>query len=532
MKYIYYLFCIGFFFSCKPEGDKKHQLISTWPNGITYEIFVQSFCDSNGDGIGDIPGMTQKLDYLQSLGIEAIWLMPINPSPSYHKYDVTDYYDIHPDYGTLDDFKSFVTAAHQRGIKVIMDLVINHSSDKHPWFVEAASDISSPYRDYYVWADKDSIARQIAKKETSFDSDNITQWHAANGDTLGNHYYGFFTGMMPDFNFDNPQVRQEFYKIGRFWMEEIGVDGFRLDAAKHIYPDDRAGDNHAFWEEFRREMQTIKSDAYTVGEVWANATSTAEYTGGFSALFNFDLAFSILESVKKEEIVSASISGHGWKVAEKSFIIQLAENKKLFSARNPDFTDAVFLSNHDQNRYMSVLGNSPEKARLATAILFTLPGQPYLYYGEEIGMLGQKPDPNIREPFLWDTPEKDTTRTKWMEPVFTTDQTITPLSAQQKDPHSLFNHYKNLIHLRRTNKALAFGDITPIETGNKALVAFERSTQDTAILVIHNLLGVSQNFERTGLSPDIKLVYGQAEVKGQSLQIPAYGSVVVGLTEH
>lgn len=191
---------------------------TTWPHAVTYEIFVQSFYDSNGDGVGDINGMTSQLDYLKDLQIEAVWLMPIGPSPSYHKYDITDYRDIHPDYGTMDDFKNFVRQAHQRDIKVVIDLVINHTSSEHPWFEAAVTDKNSPYRNYYVWAYEDSIKERIAKKEVTLDSDNITQWHKSEGnDQL---YYGFFYGGMPDLNFDNPKVREEVKDIGRFWLEK------------------------------------------------------------------------------------------------------------------------------------------------------------------------------------------------------------------------------------------------------------------------------------------------------------------------
>ena len=185
-------------FSC--EGRKEKGVVS-WPYGVKYEIFVQSFADGNDDGIGDFKGLTAKLDYLSDLGINGIWLMPIMNSPTYHKYDVTDYKSIHPDYGTEEDFKHFVEEAHKRNIKVIVDLILNHTGSDHPWFQAAMLDKKSPYRDYYVWARKDSIRAQISKKTTSLDSDNITQWHPVNGDTLSEHYYGFFWGGMPDLEF-------------------------------------------------------------------------------------------------------------------------------------------------------------------------------------------------------------------------------------------------------------------------------------------------------------------------------------------
>ena len=181
--------------ACRNNVNEPGAGHDPWPLGVMYEIFVQSFADSDNDGIGDIRGMTAKLDYLRDLGIQGVWLMPISPSPSYHKYDVTDYYGIHPDYGTVEDFKLFVEEAHKRNIRVVIDLVVNHSSSKHPWFQSAVSDPESSYRDYYVWADPDSIKEQIAKKTVTLDSDNITQWHPSSGNE--DYYYGFFWGGMP-----------------------------------------------------------------------------------------------------------------------------------------------------------------------------------------------------------------------------------------------------------------------------------------------------------------------------------------------
>ncbi|MEQ9302773.1 MAG: alpha-amylase family glycosyl hydrolase, partial [Marinoscillum sp.] len=172
------------------KTNAEEVLPNRWPNAVTYEIFVQSFYDSNGDGIGDINGMTEKLEYLQDLGVEAVWLMPINPSPSYHKYDVTDYYGVHPDYGTIEDFKEFVTKAHERNIKVVIDLVINHCSSQHPWFIDA-QDPESEYRDFFVWGDLETIkAEGILEKEVTGDSDNTTQWNEVDGQE--ELYFSFF----------------------------------------------------------------------------------------------------------------------------------------------------------------------------------------------------------------------------------------------------------------------------------------------------------------------------------------------------
>ncbi|MFD2245396.1 alpha-amylase family glycosyl hydrolase [Pontibacter ruber] len=493
------------------DADKK---ASEWPKGVSYEIFVQSFCDSDKNGIGDIKGMTSKLDYLDDLGIEAVWLMPINPSPSYHKYDVTDYYGIHPDYGTMDDFKEFVKEAHKRDIKVVMDLVLNHSGNGHPWFKEAAKDPKSPYRDYYVWAHKDDPQTKGEGKTTGADSFNVNHWHSVEGSDY--KYFGYFWGGMPDLNFDNPKLREETYKIGRYWLKDVGVDGFRLDAARHIYPDDREKDNHQFWEEFRSEMQKVKKDVYLVGEVWAEAETVAPYTKGLPALFNFEMSWAILKALN---------TGRG-----DSLAIKHAQIIDIYDDVNPDFIDATILSNHDQNRIMSEMNGDMNKAKLAAALLLTLPGSPYIYYGEEIGMKGKKPDEEIREPFLWDVKSKDDCRTTWMTPKNNTEQTVTPAAVQAADKASILNHYKTLIRLRNNSKALTYGAIEPIRLENKAISAFLRTNEDESVLVLHNLSGAATSIELPASLKEHKSVVFQnnnAKLSRSAVQLPAYSTLIL-----
>ncbi|MFY0652582.1 MAG: alpha-amylase [Cyclobacteriaceae bacterium] len=463
-------------------------------NRITYEIFVQSFADSNGDGIGDIPGMTGKLDYLQDLGIEAIWLMPIHESPSYHKYDVVDYKSIHPDYGTLDDFKVFLNEAHNRGIKVVIDFIINHTSNHHAWFLESSKGEENPYRDYYVWAKEEEVKEDIAKRQTSLDSDNIRQWHQSEGNE--ELYYGFFTGAMPDLNYDNPKVFDEIVEAGRFWLEDIGVDGLRMDAAKHIFRDHRAIDNHKFWVKFKKAMQSINPDVYIVGEVWADAKTVAPFSKGLQSLFNFDLAFSIEQTVKSGVVSSSSVSGHTHVVSEdSSFIKTLIQNQGLVRKTNPDFTDAIFLSNHDQNRVASVLDNKKNKIKQAVAILMTLPGRPYLYYGEELGMLGMKPDENIREPFLWDEKQKDRSRTSWLVPRYTADSTVASVEVQKSRTTSILNTYKKLIEVRKNSSALYAGDLIDLDILSKQIIGYTRPSVNQTVVVLHNISGQKVMFQ-------------------------------------
>ncbi len=461
------------------EGSASNENISEWPQAVSYEIFVQSFYDSSGDGIGDINGMTEKLDYLQDLGIGAIWLMPISPSPTYHKYDVTDYIGIHPDYGTMDDFKNFINEAHDRDIKVVIDLVINHTARVHPWFQESMKGPDNPYRDYYVWAKEQDIKDDIEKKATALDSDNIEQWHEAEGNE--ELYYGYFWGGMPDLNFDNPKVKEEIFEIGRFWLEEVGVDGFRLDAARHIFPDDRPEDNHQFWVEFREAMQDINPDVHLVGEVWADAATVAPYLAGLQSLFNFDLGYAITEAVQEGR--------------DNGLADSLQAIHTYYTNVNENFVDGTFITNHDQNRIMSEVGNDENKAKAAASLLLTLPGAPYIYYGEEIGMRGMKPDENIREPFLWDEANQAEGQTSWMEAEYSTYGNVQPLSAQKEDESTIFHHYKNLIHFRNSSKPLTFGQLANMPSGNETLMTYWRFHEQDSLLVVHNLSSQDQSFK-------------------------------------
>lgn len=498
------------------QACQKGEPVAKWPHGVNYEVFVLSFADSNGDGKGDFNGLTSKLDYLKELGVGGIWLMPIMPSPTYHKYDVTDYKGVHPDYGTQEDFKRLVSEAHKRNIKILVDLILNHTGSAHPWFQSAVKDKNSPYRDYYVWAKKDSVRSQIAKKAVSHDSDNITQWHAVDGDTLAEHYYGFFWGGMPDLNFDNPKVKQEFVEIGKYWLADMGVDGFRLDAAKHIFPTERAADNHAVWVWFREEMQKIKPDVYLVGEVWSKAEDVAPYLKGLPALFNFDLGYAITSMVQ----------------AGRDTIGFVKEYKKIidyYNASTSEYIDATFLKNHDQNRILSELKDDEEKARTAASILMTLPGTPYIYYGEEIGMKGLKPDEYIREPFLWDVAGKDPQQTRWEEPRFSTDQTVKPLAVQKSDPQSLYNFYKKWIAYRNDSEALTYGsvELAPVEMNE--IISFFRVKGDDKMFVIHNISDVEvtmpldlDEFYRLDFSTKSGI-----EVRDAEIVMPAHSTAIL-----
>lgn len=475
---------------------------------IAYEVFVQSFKDSNGDGIGDLRGLISKLDYIQELGATMIWLMPIHPSPSYHKYDVMDYYGIHYTYGTMADMDSLIIEAKKRHLKLILDLVINHTSNQHPWFKASSAADSNEFTNYYVWRNFDEVKNEIEKKTTTFDSDNITQWHESA--TRTERYYGFFSAKMPDLNFDYTPVREEVYKIGKFWLEK-GVDGFRLDAAKHIYPDDRLDDTRKFWEEFTSEMKKVNPKVKIFGEVWSDPKTVASLFSGLPSMFNFSLASMIQDCILKKD--------------PKAFNDAYAEMDSVYSSSNVPHEDATLLSNHDMNRIRSTLGENTGQAKLAAAILLTLPGTPFIYYGEEIGMLGMKPDEYIREPFVWSNKtRKDST---WLKPKYSIAHKVTPLDSQMMNQKSIFQFYKRWISYRKANPALSLGTIEILQSPYPTILSYIRRYKGESIMVIHNLdekpVEVKIPDKFTMLAP------GPNQLDEHRLLMPKYGSTILKL---
>jgi len=464
----------------------------TPPTKVFYSVFIQSFYDSNGDGIGDIRGLISKLDYLKDLGVQGLWLLPVHPSPSYHKYDVSDYYAIHKDYGTLDDYKLLLKEAHKRNMIVLLDLVINHTSNQIKWFKEAVSDPTGKYRNYYVWSDN----------KADFTAEPF-HWHAvrdSKGKQLaGPKYYGFFWWEMPDLNFDNPEVRQEIFNISTFWLKDIGVDGFRIDAARYIYPENQQDKTIQWWQEFREQAQKIKKDVIIVGEVWGPAKEIAPYLkGGMTSCFNFQLADSIRLSLQEEK--DHYILQTWWQIRD------------IYKKQNNSYEDAIFLSNHDMNRIMSDIGNKTDKGKVAASILLTLPGNPFVYYGEEIGMLGVKPDEYIREPFLWNIEGEDKGQTSWERPYQSTSQTVKPLIFQVDDPKSLYHFYQKLINLRDKSEPLNRGSFQPFIQDNRQVIGFYRGFQTETVLVLINL---SKEIQRIVSPPgiqDYQMLLGTHEV--------------------
>ncbi|ERI92599.1 alpha amylase, catalytic domain protein [Clostridiales bacterium oral taxon 876 str. F0540] len=469
------------FFGCNRQTIAQNVQKENYNGRVFYEIFVRAFNDSNGDGKGDLKGVTQKLDYLsKDLGVSGIWLMPINASPSYHGYDVSDYYKINPDYGTEEDLKELLNEAHKRNIKVLMDLVINHTSTQNQWFKEAAQNKDSKYRNYYIWADKNTDV-------TEGSPISAQPWVPLGQD----HYYALFWEGMPDLNYDNQVVRDEMKKVAKFYLD-MGVDGFRLDAAMHIYEDNNK--NIQWWQEFKNYVTSQNKDAVLVGEVWDKTPTIAQYYKGLDSAFNFPVAEAIINMAKSGSV------GNG------SFILDNAYQQ--YAAVNKNFIDSPFLTNHDQNRVMSQL-NDVNKAKNAAAILLTLPGTPYIYYGEETGMTGAKPDEKIREPFIWDN--KDNSKnSSWEASTNDTDAVAVNIQLQNKD--SLLNLYKSVIAVRNNSDALKYGDFELLETESSDILAYKRTKDNKSVYVYVNL-GTQDSKEKIDLSK-AKVLYSNKGKKG------------------
>lgn len=423
-----------------------------WNNRVFYEIFVRSFYDSDGDGVGDFQGIISKLDYLsEDLGINGIWLMPINDSPSYHGYDVSDYYAVNPDYGNMEDLQQLIEECHKRDIKLIIDLVMNHSSINVEWFQEN--------RDWYTWNNE---------KNPPIGPWGQNVWYSKNGE----YYYSVFDRIMADLNYENPEVTKEMQNIISFWLG-TGIDGFRLDALKFLIEKEGQLENteetHLWLKDFYNYYKSVNPEALTVGEVWDSMENIIPYSRNETDIcFEFSLADAMMSSVKtarKGNLVAA------WK-------------RVLDNYEKNDY--AIFLTNHDQNRVVSQLMGSRQLAENAAFLLLTSPGTPFIYYGEEIGMGGQKPDEMIRRPFHWTEGSRGgfTTGMPWM---FGDSKFPDSLELQMEEKDSLFNHYKGLIQLRKNHRALRTGEMKILETSSPSVFAFIREDDSETLLIIINL---------------------------------------------
>ncbi len=483
---------------------------------VYYQIFVGSFSDSNGDGIGDLRGIINRFDYLNdgqdnsglSLGVEGIWLSPIFLSPTYHKYDVTDYYRVDPQFGTEDDLKELIDLCHSRNVQIILDLVINHTAKNNEWFklftnAHKLGDTESMYYDFYSYSTMGEPGRTFS----SLAGTDI-------------RYECNFSTEMPELNFDNELVRQEMVEVARYYLD-MGIDGFRFDAAKYIYygDDDKSAE---FWDWYMAELRKIKPDIYSVAEVWSADSATFPYFSSTNC-FNFSMSGS------SGYVASAAKGGNVNKYTQyvQSYLASIR-------AKNENAMIAPFIANHDMDRAAGFLPVSSGHAYTAASLNLLMPGSPFIYYGEEIGMKGSRgsanTDANRRLAMLWGDGDKvkDPAGTTYKDSM----QTNGTVADQLPNSNSLYNHYKKLIQIRKANPEIAYGEYKALKMqGN--IGGFVSSYNGKSVAVLHNTtteavqIDISTIAELAGMDLTAFAGLAEATLEGNILTLPGQTSAVL-----
>lgn len=497
-----------------------------------YEIFVYSFYDSDGDGIGDLNGVLEKLDYLNDgddtttddLGVNGIWLMPIMASTTYHKYDTTDYMDVDPEYGTLEDFQALLAACHDRGIRVILDLAMNHSSSQHPWFLSAAEYMRSlpqdadpdpadcPYVDYY------HFSRECPSGYVPLSG---TDWY----------YEANFWSEMPDLNLENPAVRAEFEEVAAFWLG-LGVDGFRLDAVKEFVTGS-VDANVEILSWFNGYVKTINPDAYLVCECWTDQSTYAQYyASGVDSMFDFNFADS-------DGVIAGILKGSRNATAYGS---AMEAEQALYASYNPDYINAPFYTNHDLGRTAGYYAgdNSEAQTKMGNAMNLLMSGNVFLYYGEELGMKGSGADENKRLAMYWSTDPAAEGMCKGPEGGSATMK-FESFEEQAQDPDSIYNYVRQAILLRNQNPEIARGDVAyDAEHSGEQLCVITKSYGGRELLLIFNTSDREASVDLSGLTvqgaavSDLtvlgELLTGEQEavMENNSVTMPAYSILVLG----
>lgn len=502
-----------------------------WHSSVVYQIYPRSFKDSNGDGIGDINGIREKLDYLKELGIDVIWLSPVYKSPNDDNgYDISDYCDIMDEFGTMEDMDNLLKEANERGIKILMDLVVNHTSDEHKWFIEAKKSKDNEYRDYYIWRDK--VEGHEPNELGSCFSGSAWQYD----ETTGQYYLHLFSKKQPDLNWENEKVRNEVYKMMNFWVDK-GIGGFRMDVIDLIgkVPDEMITGNGPKLHEYLQEMNKAAlegKDLLTVGETWGVTPDVAKLYSNpgrkeLSMVFQFEhIGLDQIEGKEKWDVKS----------------LELLDLKKVLSKWQTELEgqgwNSLFWNNHDLPRIVSRWGNDKEyrieSAKMLATLLHGMKGTPYIYQGEELGMTNVRFDDindyndieslnmykdrlskgyshneimesiyakgrdNARTPMQWDDSENAgfTTGTPWLA----VNKNYDKINAKQclQDENSIFNHYKKLIDIRKNNDTIIYGDYKLLCEDDENIFAYVRELNGDKILVVCNFYDKDVEFKFDG----------------------------------
>src|SRR5919197_1614517 len=488
--------------------------VALWyKDAILYEVHVKAFYDSNADGVGDFRGLMEKLDYLQDLGISAIWLLPTFPSPLRDDgYDISDYFNVQPAYGSLQDFEDFVQAAHSRGLRVITELVLNHTSDQHPWFQAARRDADSPYHDFYVWSDTDEHYKDA---RIIFTDTEVSNW---TWDPIARKYFWHrFFSHQPDLNFDNPRVQEEMIKVLRFWLDR-GVDGLRLDAVPYLY--EREGTNcenlpetHAYLKRVRSEIDRDYSGRMLLAEANQWPADVRPYFGNGDEChmsFHFPLMPRIYMALRREvrtpivdilaqtpEIPATCQWGLFLRNHDELTLEMVTDEERDYMyteyAQDPRMRVNIGIRRH----LAPLLDNSRRRQELLHSLLFSMPGTPILYYGDEIGMgdniyLGDRN--GVRTPMQWNG-DRNAGFSRADPQALYLPLVIDPVyhyqainvEAQRRIPSSLLNWMRRLIAIRNRYPVFGRGDIEFLHPSNLAILAYVRCHQGQRVLIVNNL---------------------------------------------
>ncbi len=498
-----------------PSDDARSTDALWYKDALIYEAPVKSFQDASGDGIGDFRGMTERLDYIRDLGVDCIWLLPMYPSPlNDDGYDIAGFLDIHADYGTLDDFKAFLEAAHSKGLRVVADMVMNHTSDQHPWFQEARQDPNSPKRDYYVWSDDPS---QYPEVRIIFIDTEVSNW--SYDQIAGQFYWHRFFSHQPDLNYDNPKVWEEMFNVVRFWLD-LGLDGFRCDAVPYLYERDGTnGENLPETHGFLRALRKMVDEEYPGKVLLAEAnqwpSEVIQYFGTeedpeFHMAFHFPLMPRMFMAMRQEtrtpivEIMQQTPpipDGCQWAIFLRNHdeltleMVTDAERDYMYYeyARDP----RMRLNLGIRRRLAPLLDNGRRQIEMMTSLLLSMPGTPVLYYGDEIGMgdniyLGDRN--GVRTPMQWNGDRNaGFSRADWarlyspviMDPVY--GYQSVNVEAQQRTPTSLLNWMKRMFAVRKRYKAMSRGTLEFLHPSNLKVLPYVRQYESETLLCVVNL---------------------------------------------
>jgi glycosidase len=502
--------------SCNNVETTTPAVFDPTKGNTAYQILIYSFNSSDGDGMGDFKGITERVNYLKDLGITLVWLSPLHKASSYHGYDVIDYYSVNPDYGTIDDFKEMVNAFHNAGISVILDMVLNHTSRSNQWFIDACQNKNGK-RDWYVWK-KDGV---------SYGTTGSYAGQFYDDRTCNGSFFSSFGTSMPDLNLNNQDVVKEQKKILKYWLD-LGVDGFRYDAIKHFFdvtelPKD--ADRQAYIDKYMKNINgfvhSYKKNSYIVGEyLEMDYRSLLKFVPYFDTEFDFPWYDRMLKAINGTNITS--------------YVSVYNDSIEAFTNLNKNWINSTIISNHDHDRIMSIVTGNEAKARLAFNLQMLLPGMPFVYYGDEVGLKGARYNNNDIErrlPFTWGDTWYRVSADSYGPGLYRTDinDNVASVVDQLENPDSLLNYYKKVINYRNSEPIIYDGEVTAYDANNSRVISYKLTKDNKSLVVIHNVSISEQEVDYKSEFKNIVLNSEVVRIENNKIYLPSYMSIVIEL---